>query len=89
MSGLSRAGFNEFQIKFVMGKTIPISDATYLVSLQREVEERYPTAYKDYLSIYARDTENLGRIETLQQEIKELREFVHKMSADIDKRPLT
>ena len=51
MSGLSRAGFNEFQIKFVMGKAIPVSDMTYLLTLQREVEERYPKAYTDYLNI--------------------------------------
>jgi hypothetical protein len=51
MSNLSRAGFNEFQIKFLVGKTIPIEDMTYLTTLKEEIEERYPTAYQDYLSL--------------------------------------
>ncbi len=51
MSGLSRAGFNEFQIKYLMGKAIPLSDMTYLQTLQREIEERYPEAYERTLSL--------------------------------------
>jgi hypothetical protein len=51
MSGLSRAGFNDFQIKYLMGKAIPISDMTYLQTLQQEIEERYPQAFKTLLNI--------------------------------------
>ena len=51
MSGLSRSGFNEFQIKFVVGKAIPLSDRTYLQTLKQEVEERYPEAYENYLNL--------------------------------------
>ncbi len=51
MSRLSRCGFNEFQIKFVMGKRIGLSDATYLQTLQSEIEEKYPVVYNDYLNI--------------------------------------
>jgi len=51
ISGLSRAGFNEFQIKFCVGKTIPLTDFTYLQTLQEEIEERYPKAYEDYLNL--------------------------------------
>lgn len=51
MSGLSRAGFNEFQIKYLIGKAIPLGDMTYLQSLQQEIEERYPRAYEQYLNI--------------------------------------
>jgi len=50
MSGLSRAGFNEFQIKYVLGKTIPATDMTYLVTLQQEIEAKYPKAY-EYVNI--------------------------------------
>lgn len=46
MSGLSRAGFNEFQIKYVLGKAIPLSDMTYLQTLQQEIETKYPVAYE-------------------------------------------
>ena len=51
MSGLSRASLNEFQIKFLMGKTIPPTDMTYLASLQQEIEERYPKAYEEHLNL--------------------------------------
>ena len=51
MSGLSRAGFNEFQIKFVMGKSVPLSDSTYLTSLEQEVEERYPEAFENNMNL--------------------------------------
>lgn len=51
MSGLSRAGFNEFQIKFLLGKAIPLSDMTYLQTLQQEIEARYPKAFEEYLNI--------------------------------------
>lgn len=51
MSGLSRAGFNEFQIKYLMGKAIPLADLTYLQTLQQEIEERYPAAYERYLNV--------------------------------------
>lgn len=51
MSGLSRAGWNEFQIKFLVGKAIPVQDSTYLTTLELEISERYPKAYADYLNI--------------------------------------
>jgi len=51
MSSLSKAGFNSFQIKYVMGKSINASDATYLRRLQDEIEEKYPTVYQRYLCI--------------------------------------
>jgi integrase len=51
ISGLSRAGFNEFQIKFCVGKAIPMTDMTYLQTLQIEIEDRYPKAYEDYLNL--------------------------------------
>jgi hypothetical protein len=51
MSSLSRAGLNEFQIKYVIGKKTPISDSTYLNMLKIEVEERYPEAFELYLNI--------------------------------------
>ncbi|MDR2202944.1 MAG: hypothetical protein LBE76_01300 [Nitrososphaerota archaeon] len=51
MSRLSRCQFNEFQIKFIMGKSIGISDGVYLQTLQNEIEEKYPIVYNDYLNI--------------------------------------
>lgn len=54
ISGLSHAGFNEWQIKYVVGKAIPVSDATYLRTLQQEIEEKYPKAYDGFLNIYGK-----------------------------------
>ena len=51
MSGLSRSGFNEFQIKYVLGKAIPMTDGTYLQTLEIEVKERYPEAYENYMNL--------------------------------------
>jgi hypothetical protein len=51
ISGLSRAGFNEFQIKFLVGKAIPATDMTYLYTLQEEIESRYPKAFEEYLNL--------------------------------------
>lgn len=51
MCNLSRAGFNEFQIKFCVGKSIPALVLTYLETLKEQIEERYPLAYQDYLSL--------------------------------------
>jgi hypothetical protein len=51
ISGLSHAGFNEWQVKFLVGKAIPATDSTYLYGLQEQIEERYPTAYESYLNI--------------------------------------
>jgi len=51
MSRLSRCGFNEFQIKYILGKSINVSDRTYLQTLMSEVEEKYPKVYNDYLNI--------------------------------------
>ena len=51
ISGLSRAGFNEFQLKFLVGKAIPAADMTYLYGLQEQVEERYPKAFEEYMNL--------------------------------------
>lgn len=51
MSRLSRCSFNEFQIKYIMGKSIGVSDSTYLQTLEIEIEEKYPVVYNDYLNI--------------------------------------
>jgi len=71
MSKLSRAKFNEFQIKYLLGKTIPITDLTYLETLQQEIEERYPEAYKTHLCITRYQTENqMDEMAKLREELK-------------------
>jgi integrase len=81
MSGLSRAGFNEFQIKYVLGKAIPLSDMTYLQTLQQEIETKYPKAY-EYVNIKpARivtvvDENLIQQVHNKDMEIKELKEKI-------------
>lgn len=80
MSGLSRSGFNEFQIKYVLGKAIPMSDQVYLQTLEQEIKERYPEAYENYLSLESgklhsfkkRDIQREKDIQKLQEQIAEL-----------------
>ena len=74
MSGLSRAGFNEFQIKYLMGKAIPLADMTYLQTLQEEIEQRYPDAYEQCLNLkpsaitVIKSKEMTARLDALEKE---------------------
>jgi len=89
MSGLSRAGFNEFQIKYVLGKAIPLSDMTYLQTLQQEIEAKYPKAY-EYVNIKpARivtvvDESLTQELKNKDREIKELKEKIAAIDQKID-----
>jgi hypothetical protein len=87
MSGLSRAGFNEFQIKYLMGKAIPLTDMTYLQTLQQEIEERYPEAYEHYLCLKPSIQERLIKDVTRQasQEIEKLKEERDVFKARLDR----
>lgn len=79
MSQLSRAGLNEFQIKFLVGKSIPLADSTYLNTLKLEIEERYPQAYETYLCIGGSvTTKTVSKLLREHEEISELREKVSK-----------
>ena len=50
LRSLSKAGFNEFEMKYCVGKAIPLSDETYLL-LRNAIEEKYPKIYDKYLSL--------------------------------------
>jgi integrase len=58
MSALSDAGLNAFEIKLILGKTIPISDATYLQTLKKSSLEKYKQAYPTHLSL----TQNINGV---------------------------
>ena len=72
MSGLSRSGFNEYQIKYVLGKAIPMSDMVYLQSLEIEIQERYQEAYESYLNL--NPSVSPKAMTTLTKEIDQLKE---------------
>jgi hypothetical protein len=90
MSGLSRAGFNEFQIKYIVGKAIPLRDMTYLQTLGQEIEERYPKAFSQFLNIKPAKIvtvvdENLTQeLRNKDSEVKTLKESVVKLQATVD-----
>ena len=82
MSGLSRAGFNEWQTKFLLGKAIPASDMTYLYGLQQQIEERYPEAFENYLNLETpvkAVTELSKSLEEKTAEIEELKAKVERI----------
>jgi hypothetical protein len=79
MSGLSRAGMNLYQIHFLIGKQIPISDSTYLQTLREEIETKYPLAYEHGLNIQPEkvvqviDQKMTARLVTLEKENEDLK----------------
>ena len=71
MSRLSKANFNEFQIKYVLGKSIGVSDRTYLQTLKTEVEEKYPKLYNDYLNISPLvNSDQLKKFQGLEEQVQ-------------------
>ncbi len=77
MSGLSRSGFNEWQVKYVLGKAIPLSDATYLQTLEEEVRDRYPSAYENYLNLNPQV--NLSAVSGLSKDLDEKTEEIGEL----------
>jgi hypothetical protein len=83
MSGLSRSGFNEFQIKYVLGKAIPMSDLVYLQSLEQEVRERYPEAYEHYLNL--NPTVSPKAMNTLSKELEEKSAEIEELKTQVSR----
>jgi len=88
MSGLSRSGFNEWQVKYVLGKAIPMSDGTYLQSLEQEVRERYPEAFENYMNInpivHPKAISSLSKkLEETKEENQELRNRIEKLEISL------
>ena len=92
MSRLSRCGFNEFQIKYLMGKSIGVSDSTYLQTLQIEIEEKYPKVYNDYLNIYfqgsTNNKEQTKQLENLQSEFSTIKYAFNSLLSALKERGL-
>jgi integrase len=81
MSSLSRSGFNEFQIKYVLGKSIGVSDRTYLQTLRTEIAEKYPKIYDNYLNISPTPNGN-GKVSKLSEDVAQLKEQVEQLRLD-------
>lgn len=80
ISGLSRAGFNEFQIKFCVGKAIPMTDFTYLQTLQMEIEDRYPKAFEEQLNLKTPIRAVVDLSKNLEQKTAELSALSERFS---------
>lgn len=92
LSSLVKAGFSEWEAKFIVGKSIPLSDVTYL-HLEEEIKEKYPLAYDKYLNIKTNingeQLKKLGDIETqLQEQRKSIeslktQSFIYKTTIEL------
>ena len=51
MGSLVKAGMNEWEVKFLVGKAIPATDFTYLQTLQNSIESKYPEAFEKHLNL--------------------------------------
>ena len=83
MSGLSRSGFNEWQTKYVLGKSIPMSDRVYLQTLEQEVRERYPAAFENYLNLSNMISKDLKKkTKEIEKENKRLKDKFVEMEKE-------
>ena len=74
MSGLSRGGMNAFEVKYAVGKAIPMSDFTYLQTIQESIEQKYPEIYESYLNL-----------ETPSKAISEIGKALEEKTVELDK----
>jgi len=75
MGQLSRAGWNDYQISYYVGKKIPGDKQTYLQRLEQDIRELMPETYEKYLSLRPQkvDEDVKRRIAALEKENQELR----------------
>jgi integrase len=87
MSGLSRSGFNEFQIKYFLGKAIPMTDQVYLQTLEQEIRERYPEAYENHLDISTTIDKDLKKkTKFLKEENEKLKRRIESLESQKQER---
>jgi len=80
MSTLSRSGFNAFEVKRCLGKSIGVSDETYLTTLNDAIDEKYPSAYQN-LRLSGNGNGTKLRVEQLQAENEALKSAVSTLQA--------
>lgn len=86
MSKLNTAGFSEFEVKYLLGKKIPLTDMTYLLTLEQDILTKYPNAYVKYLCITEYEAKKKYRdyeeeITKLRKELEENRLIMRGMAA--------
>jgi integrase len=85
MSRLSRAGFNEWSIKFIIGHAIPLVERAYLLDLKSQVEEKYPRVYEDYMNIYPQETAKAKEKDEIIQDLRARVQATEEKLASIEK----
>jgi len=77
ISSLIKAGFQTQQWKYLVGKSVPISDSTYM-ELKEGIEEKYPLLYAKYLCITAQSHE----VKTKDKEIEALKQALKSVETE-------
>ena len=92
MSALSEGGMGEWEVKIVVGKSIPSSDSVYLTSLRNTVIKKYEQIYPKYLSLVAYSND-ISKIESIEQAIdifaKVMKKFVEHEGMSLNSFGLT
>ena len=67
-----------------MGKSIGLSDSTYLQTLQEEIEEKYPRVFNDYLNIspIIGVSDAKKQVETISKEFETTKSQLAELIAD-------
>ena len=73
MGNLIAGGFNEFEVKFFVGKNIPSSDFTYLKSLEIGIAEKYPKVYQARFNLETSTQSILSLTKSLEEKDQELK----------------
>jgi len=79
-NSLLKAGFSEYEAKYVVGKAIPHSDATYL-RLKEGIETKYPEVYEQYLNLKPQIQERL-----IKDATKKAAQEIEKLKNQLDER---
>jgi hypothetical protein len=82
MGRLTHAGFNEFQVKFIIGHSIALQDKAYLLTLEEDITEKYPLAYEKDLNISP--TNGNGKVTRLSEEVDKLNNKISELKLQND-----
>ena len=69
MSQLANAGITQWHIKLMCGKSIPATDATYLIGIEEQTKKEYVEAYERF-SLVGYQNQNRDRISELEGIVK-------------------
>ena len=70
MSELSSAGLNEWEVKIIVGKSIPVSDSTYLQKIKNDAFEKYTQLGYERIRLTGFTRRNHDRLEDLDETVK-------------------